>query len=303
MSSASAEPACGEEEAREVESVVVSKLQGMAPAAIHAYISGASWHSAVNVFLDEGCVEFSAFEVGMEYTWAMTKVHMKFQETLEILLEGELTTLCMDPECFVAVLQQQAGTDEADAITGMVEDVVDFLKFGTMMRKRFEYNKVPVFKHVRVLWDIENFEPQTLHVEAAALALQSFLEDRGYGGHGVNVSVTAFYSLDLVSKAFVKALDRATVKQVVCTDKREDADRKINDAFPQDAVVLDPGFAAFVLVTSDSDFKTLVQQAKAKGFHVAVVHDAQPDTSCALSLCQHATRSFEWSDVQADHLA
>jgi hypothetical protein len=68
--------------------------------------------------------------------------------------------------------------------------------------------------------------------------------------------------------------------QVLCSPKREDADRKIAERLARDGAVLPPTATAFVLVTSDGDFAGPLRSAKSAGFWC--VHDV-PTASAAVT--------------------
>jgi hypothetical protein len=72
----------------------------------------------------------------------------------------------------------------------------------------------------------------------------------------------------------------AALAQVLCSPKREDADRKIAERLARDGAVLPPTATAFVLVTSDGDFAGPLRSAKSAGFWC--VHDV-PTASAAVT--------------------
>ena len=131
-------------------------------------------------------------------------------------------------------------------------------------------------KHVRVLWDIENVPiPADVDTVVVLSRLRSWLRSRGLDGQGVDCRITAVYCPGKVGRFFnngtAHVLDRSGVEQLFCSRKVEDADRKILVRLHQEACVLPPHHATFVLVTGDLDFNTALSFLAARGFDSLVL--------------------------------
>lgn len=160
---------------------------------------------------------------------------------------------------------------------------------------------------VWAFWDIENFKPEELEVQAAADALQKFLESKGYGGVGVTLTLAAFYPQHLAAKEgfganFVKQLERASVLQILCTNKRESADRKLEQVFELvSRLDKDKDRTAYIFITSDGDFQNILKRAKERALHAVILHNCERGSSTEKSMEQHVARSFRWQEVEALH--
>ena len=160
---------------------------------------------------------------------------------------------------------------------------------------------------VRVLWDIENVGVRR---EVGALQtvsrLFAFLERRGLYGPAVDCRVTAFFrptdahgNPTNISQQVIDDLDRAAVELVWVSSKREDADRKLTTRVSQEMAVLTPADTAFVVISSDQDFRTQYQMMNNAGFRVLVLHNATtPKWTEALTLYASEAYLFDKDVLQ-----
>lgn len=265
----------------------------------------------------------------------MQVVHNEFLCSLESLVKIQLKTIDVSLERFVKAVS--FGLESADSVPkgliGQLERFCDFFVFGEMMEDMFsnifqleatevvpdnqtaaesrqkksatvEPSGAPLPIYTRVLWDIENVGvPKRLGGLKTVQRLLSFLRRHRLAGDGVDCRITAFFNPAgrAVGKAAVQELDKAAVEMVWVSGKREDADRKLGNRVMQEAQVLSPESAAFVVITSDLDFRHHFQLMSAKGFQVVVVHKAKDAEGLwAEALALHAAKAFHWDEVLQD---
>ena len=292
----------------------IAALERFAPSVLLAYLDGASWSAALDAFVEARCPLFRGWVPEQEHALEHTRCHNEFVACCEALIDGRLAEMGLSAERLVDIAAQ--GCDESSAgIVRRLETFRDFLEFGAMMAERCAslYGGGgggggapaapgrPRYQHVRVLWDVENVAiPAGCSPFAVGEALRRWLQRAGYAGEGTDTLVTAFFcpSKRTLSKAATAALDKSLVELVCCSEKREDADRKLTDRLARDAAVLPPGATAFVVVSSDGDFRAHCARVKGAGFHVAVVHSAKGDHAASLAL--QTSASFAWQDVVGD---
>ena len=153
--------------------------------------------------------------------------------------------------------------------------------------------------HTRVLWDIENVgcpRGESLDGLGVVTRLTEWLRAREppLWGTGIDGCVTVFFcrGKSTVSAELERQLDKAAVEQVLVSDKREDADRKIVARLERDADNLlardGGGGCAFVFITSDQDFRHQFQTGSRKGARVVVLHRAPSGSAHERALALHA---------------
>lgn len=193
------------------------------------------------------------------------------------------------------------------AVLDILNEFEDFLAFGNMMRLKYELIYLSPqnnldrqgARRTRVLWDLENLPvPRGRDPFAFVRGVTAWLEGRGLAGPGVDARFTAFHCprKRTISDQAARQLDRAAVEQVLVSDKREDADRKLGIRINQEMQVLPPGRTAFVVLTSDTDFRHHFQLLLNGGYQVFVIHGAR-DAQCAATLALHATEALCWWDI------
>lgn len=124
-------------------------LDKFAPEVLQTFLDGASWTRAMDVFCTTNSPRFREFEVGMEYSIIMARIHNQFVSSAEALLDEQLTRMALSPERFIELLLADATgdmTERADTVASAVaqsvlatlEEFRDFQRFGAMMRARYE---------------------------------------------------------------------------------------------------------------------------------------------------------------------
>ena len=158
-----------------------------------------------------------------------------------------------------------------------------------------------VRKSVRVLWDLENVPcSKKMGGMRTVTALQGFLRSLSLVGPGIDARTTAFFGMGKINKSVIAELDKAAVELVWVSAKREDADRKLGTRIMQEMAVLPPAQTTIVIISSDQDFRSYVQQLTNSGFSAIVIHDVPEHGNTATwrnALCMHASQSFKWSKI------
>lgn len=156
-------------------------------------------------------------------------------------------------------------------------------------------------KSVRVLWDLENVPcSKKMGGMRTVTALQGFLRSLHLVGPGIDARTTAFFGMGKINKSVIAELDKAAVELVWVSAKREDADRKLGTRIMQEMAVLQPSQTTIVIISSDQDFRSYVQQLTNSGFSAIVIHDVPENGNTATwrnALCMHASQSFKWSSI------
>jgi len=250
---------------------------------------------------------------GKGYDMSIFLAHVEYIRSLETLVKSLLDRIGVTQEQFVSAL---VASGESDAVVKEckfhLSRYQDFDSFSEMMEdqfnKRYQLNTnplnsvstVPQKCVVRVLWDLENVKvPKHLGGIRTVSALNNFLRSVGLGGVGTDTRITAFFAQGRVAKAVVQALDKAAVELVWVSTKREDADRKLGTRIMQEMSVLPPQSTTIVVISSDQDFRTHIQQLNNGGFKSVVIHDAPDKSNWSETLVLHAHTSYRWADVLA----
>ena len=145
-----------------------------------------------------------------------------------------------------------------DDVSKQLMEAMDlsFEDFGEIMKTKFDglYGKreadvdadapsKKVAVSLRILWDIENVPiPKGMEAFSVVSAITSYCEEKlCASGAQIDTLTTCFHCPQkrTLSRQKIRDLDRASVEQVLVSDKREDADRKIVSRINREMGVLD----------------------------------------------------------------
>lgn len=310
----------------------LTMLEKFSPYILDSFLRARDWEKSFDDFYRVNCPRFQGFRAAREsnasggstdgrgFDLHMQIVHNEYLCSLESLVTIQLQRMDVSVERFMKAVSN--GLESSDSVPkGLVNQLKrfeDFFLFGEMMEDKFKSiflleEKVTATRqmvsasdcalpvYTRVLWDIENIGvPKRLGGMKTVQRLLSFLRKQRLAGDGVDCRITAFFNPAgrAVGKAAVQELDKAAVEMVWVSGKREDADRKLGNRLLQETQVLLPASAAFVIITSDLDFRHHFQHVSAKGFQLVVVHKAQTDGGVwTEALALHAAKAFHWDEV------
>ena len=261
---------------------------------------------------------------GKGYEVSLFVSHVEYVRLLEDAVKLLLAKIGVSQESFVHACNMCVAADDAPVIHLMrrLTEYQDFDSYAEMMEGVYNRqvasrestvvsaplsaahtpNKATAMsKAVRVLWDLENVAVAKKAGFATITALTSFLKSRGLFGSGIDCRITAFFTMGKVSKGVIVDLDRAAVELVWVATKREDADRKLGTRIAQEMAVLPSESTTVVVISSDQDFRTYLQQLTRAGFKAICMHDA-PEGNWRRALEMHATESFVWKDVMTEFM-
>ena len=217
-----------------------------------------------------------------------------------------------------------------DAMTNLINHFAnkyqDFEMFGNFMEDEFikhfikndtsysTVNEIGESKQVRVLWDIENVcVPKRIGGMETVTRLIRHLTKENLAGPGIDCRITAFFNpqKNTLSENCMAQLDAAGVELLWISPKREEADRRLVNRIQQEIQVLkkpnleshasNAAAAAFVLITSDKDFRSQIQLLSSAGYHVYIIHQAQnPNWAQALEL--HALKGYNFAEIVGEPL-
>lgn len=157
--------------------------------------------------------------------------------------------------------------------------------------------------HVRVLWDIENISVSNRCGGLKTVAkVRKFLSSIGKFGPNIDTRISAFFSPEKrhISSKTLNELDKASVELVWVGTKREDADRKLEHRIMQEIEVLkDVARTTFILISSDQDYRNILDLLVQRGYETIVIHAATGDSwTSTLELC--STSTYHWKDIIND---
>lgn len=283
-----------------------------------------SYDAMFAVFFRNNAPKFESFAAirnrilisGKGYELSLFASHVEYIKTLEDAVKLLLAKIGVSQEAFVNACNRCISENDAPIVHLMrlLTERQDFDSYAEMMESEYKRqvanqssaiaplaavdtpSKGSISKAVRVLWDLENVQVPKKAGFATISALTRFLKSRGLYGSGVDCRITAFFTMGKVSKSVVVDLDRAAVELVWVATKREDADRKLGTRIAQEMAVLPPESTTVIVISSDQDFRTYLQQLTRAGFTAICLHDA-PEGNWRRALEMHATESFVWKDV------
>jgi len=262
---------------------------------------------------------------GKGFDVSLFVAHVDYVRLLEDRVKGLLSQIGVSQESFVNALNRG---DENDAVVCALKEFLvryqSFDSFAEMMEDKFQklyahggagmlqnskQQSLPPTpsalpkRYCRVLWDVENVPvPKRLGGLKTVQGLSAFLRAQGLTGVGIDCRITAFFAQGRLSKGVVQALDKAAVELVLASTKREDADRKLVSRIAQEMAILPPSSSVFIIISSDADFRTHLQQLSNGGFKAIVIHSApESDSAWTESLRLHASGSFRWLEILAEH--
>ena len=308
----------------------------LSPHYVESHMRRSSSQLEVDAIVRSSCGRFEAFRStrtrlltsGKGYDVMLFVAHVEYVRLLEEKVKGLLAGIGVTQEQFVQALTNQDGDVVVQELKHQLTVYQDFDSFAEMMEDKFnvlflpstvaqadnaesgtpstEGAQQPSFsgakKIVRVLWDVENIQvPKRLGGLRTVAALSSFLRSVNLMGQGVDARITAFFLPTRMPKGVVQELDKAAVEMVWVSSKREDADRKLGMRIMQEMAVLPPASTTFVVISSDADFRTHIQQLSNQGFAAIVIHDA-PESNAVWTetLVMHASAAYRWSKLLDD---
>ena len=253
---------------------------------------------------------------GKGYEVSLFVCHVEYVRLLEEKVKELLAKINVLPEQFVAACHSCLAAGDAPVVFLMKQltQFQDFDSFAEMMEGVYNNQlrdmsdadgrtgSLPSSasksknKAVRVLWDLENVSVGKKAGFATVAALMQFLKSQDLTGSAVDCRITAFFTMGKVSKSVIVDLDKAAVELVWVATKREDADRKLGTRIMQEMSVLPPESTTIVVISSDQDFRTHLQQLTRAGFRAIVIHDA-PEGQWRSALEMHASQAFLWKNV------
>ena len=272
-----------------------------APSIIESFLRGSSFSSALHSFYRLHSPKFSSFSAAAEHTLLQQSSQMEFLTSLEQLMEERLASFEISPDQFFDVVNVHLEDDDAaQSIMDLLKSYEDFTSFGLMMSDKYnelygneskgdegkdneeskDASDAPQQYFLRVLWDIENVSiPHSLTALDAVARLKGYISTNLLPPDcPVEELITVFHcpSKRTLSKGHTKGLDRGGVEQVLVSEKREDADRKLVERLGRDMRSLEGrgGKVKFVVVSSDCDFVASLLKIKNAGFEGHVIHDA-----------------------------
>jgi len=300
---------------------------------VESYLSGSNFASSLSIFYRTNSPKFKDFKIGEEYSLSQSACHSEFIESIEALITLRLKEFSIRvDDCYEELVSAQLTEETAVKVNALLARYSDFIEFGLMMRDKFEelFNNNTnedgdEFKRteagaanadtdadadadaddtasksfVRVLWDLENVNiPSSLTGFQVCEAITTFLSAKGLISPTTDSLMSIFRSPNkkTICKSDERDLDRAAVEQIICSDKREDADRKIVNRIGRDMNVLPPDRSHFVIISSDNDFTACYQQLKNNGFKVSVIHNARDARSAGI-LGMHCINCWSWTEV------
>ena len=263
---------------------------------LDSYLAGASLESSLLYFYKTHSPKFKDFKKDGEHSLSHTQCHNEFIASIESLIELQLNSFnikiddCYTELVSVSVSVSQPLPEATAKVVTQLEKYLDFLSFCQLMKNKFqeiwlidddeydtkeEEEEVDEGKKnfVRVLWDVENVGiPRDFSGFSTCEAITAFLNERGVINASTDFNLTLFRcpSKRTISKQDEKELDRAAVEQIICSDKREDADRKLVTKLNREMSVLPPSLTSFVVISSDNDFTSSYLNCRNLGFNISV---------------------------------
>jgi hypothetical protein len=121
-------------------------LERFAPEILRSFLQGASWTEAMDGFFSQHCGTFAAFELGSEYSMAMSDIHRQFVATAEGLLDRQLAQMSITADRFLELTLADLASSTPDSPSGqaaqavmeLLDECADFERFGEMMRRRHD---------------------------------------------------------------------------------------------------------------------------------------------------------------------
>jgi len=151
------------------------------------------------------------------------------------------------------------------------------------------------------MWDIENIPPASS--EETVAALKAWLQDKGLwdvtGQRQQLHSWMVAFSGARHGEGLLKSLDREGIEQVIASNKREAADRRLVSRLQREAKILPTEATTFVLISSDMDFLDPARQLKQQGFRVVLVtKESILQSEQRVHIRDAATNYESWEAVQ-----
>lgn len=131
---------------------------------------------------------------------------------------------------------------------------------------------------VVVLWDFDNLPPpgDSSPIEVYRELRQS-LTSKGFYGPGISMELKAYVTMGhayAITEPELQALRNMTFDNIVCTKRKEDADRQISSRIIAASGSADAATTVIVIMSSDQDFVSSAKYAYEHHCRVVTVHGA-----------------------------